>query len=163
MKLKLLMDTFWHQEVRESVGCMYTCGHLVAVHIASKTVYFLHTVYQYKSTCIHTQVLINCNIQYINWLIKTEAHRKFHRFKSEFETDLKICALVYKSDYPRRQSSIACSSCNSWHWGPQWRQRRCLTLAMTARAGPLAPLGEEKEKEELLFLLESKSLNSRTY
>lgn len=47
---------------RVTVGCMYTCGHLVAVHIASKTVYFLHTVYQYKSTCIHTQVLINCNI-----------------------------------------------------------------------------------------------------
>lgn len=51
------------------------------------------------------------------------------------------------SGYPRRQSSIARSSCSSWHWGPKWRQRRRLTLEMTERAGPLAPLGQEKKKK----------------
>lgn len=43
---------------------------------------------------------------------------------------------------------MACSSCNSWQWGPQWRQRRRLTLGMTERDAPLAPLGEAEDTRD---------------
>lgn len=46
--------------------------------------------------------------------------------------------------YPRKQSSISCSSCNSGLWGPQWRWRRGLTRAMVERAGTLAPLWDKE-------------------
>lgn len=49
--------------------------------------------------------------------------------------------------YPRRQSSIACSSCNSGLWGPQWRWRRGLTWAMAERAGTLSPLWERRREK----------------
>lgn len=117
MKLKLLMDTFWHQEVRQPQSAVATRQQRCA----------WSQKWDKNTSRVYTHTFKSC-------FIKKKSRKT--RSQDWFED--------FGPGYPRRHSSIACSSCSSWHWGPKWRQRRRLTLEMTERAGPLAPLAEER-------------------